>query len=57
MNESLHALLSDAFEGGERACRELRLSDEQTQALLQLRPEALRPLGGQWYLVTLPRPV
>ncbi len=57
MNETLHALLSDAFEGGERACRELRLSDEQAQALSQFRPEALRPLGERWYLVTLPSPV
>ncbi|MCD8004666.1 MAG: hypothetical protein LUD69_08495 [Oscillospiraceae bacterium] len=57
MSESLHALLSDAFEGGERASRELRLSDALAGELSSERPEALHPLGERWYLVTLPSPI
>lgn len=54
---ALHRLLSDAFDGGERTCRELRLSDEDVRALALRHPESLRPLGEQWYLVTLKSPV
>ena len=44
--------LSDAFHGGERRSRELRLSEEQLQYVSGLGSAQVEPLGGQWYQVT-----
>ncbi len=45
-------LLSAAFQGGERICRELRLSDEDARFLADHYPAVVRPMGEQWYQVT-----
>jgi hypothetical protein len=47
----LERLLSDAFQGGERTSRELRLSDEDARLLAQRYPVGVQPLGEQWYEV------
>lgn len=48
----LNRLLSDAFHGGERLRRELRLSDEDAQLLAAFPFAAVEPMGEQWYQVT-----
>lgn len=49
----LDRLLSAAFHGGERTCRELRLSEEDAQYLADHYPAVVEPRGEQWYFVTL----
>lgn len=44
--------LSAAFCGGERVCRELRLTDEQARYLSEHYPAVVQPMGEQWYTVT-----
>ena len=57
MNEMNHPkldkLLSDAFSGGERLCRELRLSDEDARLLSLCYPATVTPMGEQWYHITI----
>ena len=48
----LDQLLSDAFRGGERTCRELRLSEEDARFLTEHYPAAAQSLGEQWYLIS-----
>ncbi len=48
----LDALVTDAFRGGERPRRELRLSDADARALAWRYPAAVEPLGEHWYQVT-----
>ncbi len=45
-------LLSAAFHGGERSCRELRLSEEDARFLAGHYPATVEPMGEQWYQVT-----
>lgn len=51
----LDRTLSDAFHGGETLCRELRLTEEETEYIRAAWPSArLEPLGGPsggkaWY--------
>ena len=49
----LDRLLSAAFHGGERTCRELRLSDEDARFLADHYPAVVQSMGEQWYSVTL----
>lgn len=48
----LDKLLSAAFHGGERRCRELRLSEEDARFLTEHYPAAAQSLGEQWYLIS-----
>lgn len=48
----LERLVSSAFCGGERLCRQLRLSDEDARFLAEHYPVTLDPLGEQWYQIT-----
>jgi hypothetical protein len=47
----LDRLLSDAFQGGERTSRELRLPDEDARLLARHYPATVQPMGEQWYQV------
>lgn len=48
----LDRLLSSAFRGGERKCRELRLSSEDARFLADHYPVTVEPIGGLWYRIT-----
>ena len=48
----LDALLSECFDGGERLCRELRLTRRQAAHLAAAYPADVRPIGGNWYEIT-----
>ncbi len=51
-SDNLDALLSICFEGGERRCRELRLSEADAQSIQDNYHATVRPMGDGWYEIT-----
>lgn len=48
----LERRIAESFEGGQRLCRELRLSPEEARYVQLAYAALLRPMGEQWYEIT-----
>ena len=48
----LEERITESFEGGQRLCRELRLSEAEAGYVARTYAALLRPMGEQWYEIT-----
>ena len=48
----IETLISTCFEGGERRCRELRLSAVDAQYIQKHYNATVHPMGDGWYEIT-----